>query len=147
MKKATLSFASASVCLALSGPALADMVIDWNREAVAAALAARQSPSMAARNIAIVHLAIFEAVNSLEPRYTPYRRRLPTDPAASPQAAAAAAAHHALVRLVPEQHKELDAALQACSPSCPTDQPGPQDWSWASKPRRRSSPSAATTAR
>jgi len=113
MKKATLSFASVSVCLALSGPALADMVIDWNREAVAAALAARQSPSMAARNIAIVHLAIFEAVNSLEPRYTPYRRRLPTDPTTSPQAAAAAAAHHALVQLIPEQRKQLDSALQA----------------------------------
>ncbi len=113
MKQAILSFASASVCLALSGPSLADVVSDWNRDAVAAALAARQTPSMAARNIAIVHLAIFEAVNSLEPRYAPYRKRLPADPAASPQAAAAAAAHHALVRLLPEQHKELDAALQA----------------------------------
>ena len=113
MKQAILSFASVSVCLALSGPSLADVVADWNREAVAATLAARQTPSMAARNIAIVHLAMFEAVNSLEPRYAPYRRRLPADPAASPPAAAAGAAHHALVRLIPEQRKELDSALQA----------------------------------
>lgn len=99
---------------ALAAPcALADMVTDWNETAVAAGYTARVSPDMHSRNMAIVHLAAFEALNSIEPRFTPYRARLPVEPGASPEAAVAAAAHDALVRLFPEQAKELDAALQA----------------------------------
>jgi hypothetical protein len=56
---------------------------------------------------------VFEALNSLEPRYTPYRARLPADRGALPDAAAAAAAHGALVKLFPEQAKDFDATLQA----------------------------------
>ena len=113
MKPATLSFVSSSICMAVGNTAVADIVSDWNMHAVAAAQTARQSPSMAARNMAIVHLAMFEAVNSLEPRYAPYRKLLPAEPGSSGEAAAAAAAHHALLRLLPEQKKDLDSALQA----------------------------------
>ena len=97
MKPATLSYASASMCLALSSTAMADVVTDWNMHGVDAGYTARHSPSLSARNMAIVHLAMFEALNSLEPRYTPYRARLPADAGSSPEAAAAAAAHYALV--------------------------------------------------
>lgn len=68
---------------------------------------------MHSRNMAIVHVAMFEAVNSIEPRYTPYRTRLQAAPGTSQDAAAAAAAHYALVRLFPEQTKDFDKALQA----------------------------------
>jgi len=112
MKPATLSLASVSICLGLTGNVFADMVGDWNVHGVAATRTARQSPSMAARNLAIVHLAMFEAVNSLEPRYAPYLAQLPADPASSREGAAAAAAHHALVRLMPEQKEALDAAFR-----------------------------------
>ena len=61
----------------------------------------------------MVHLAMFEALNSIEPRYTPYRARLSADPDASREAAAASAAHAVLVRVYPEQAPELDKALQA----------------------------------
>jgi hypothetical protein len=55
---------------------------------------------------------MFEAVNSIEPRYRPYRARLPALPGSSRDAAAAAAAHYVLVRIYPNQAKELDKALQ-----------------------------------
>ena len=112
MKPAAVSLASVSICLGLTGNVFADMVADWNVHGVATTQTARQSPSMAARNLAIVHLAVFEALNSVEPRYAPYLAQLPADPASSAEAAAAAAAHQVLVRLIPEQTQVLDAALR-----------------------------------
>lgn len=61
----------------------------------------------------MVHLAMFEALNSIEPRYRPYRARLAAEPDTSRDAAAAVAAHYVMVRVYPAQKKELDKALQA----------------------------------
>ena len=91
----------------------ADVITDWNEKAVAAGYTARFSPDMQSRAMAITHIAMFEAVNSIEPRYTPYRTRLQTEPGTSRDAAAATAAHYALVRLFPDQSKDFDKALQA----------------------------------
>jgi hypothetical protein len=93
--------------------ARADVVTDWNEKAVAAGYTARIRPDQHSRNLAIVHVAMFEALNSIEPRYTPYRTRLPVEAGTSRDAAAANAAHYALVRLFPEQAKDFDKALQA----------------------------------
>lgn len=113
MKPATRIIASTSLFLALSSIAMADVITDWNEKAVAAGYAARIAPDLHSRNMAIVHVAMFEAVNSIEPRYTPYRTRLQAEPGSSRDAAAAAAAHYALVRLFPDQTKDFDQALQA----------------------------------
>jgi len=56
---------------------------------------------------------MFEAVNSIDARYQPYRKRLDAEPGASREAAAAAAAHYVLTRIYPDQAKEFDQALQA----------------------------------
>jgi hypothetical protein len=101
----------------------ADAVSDWNQLAADAVGAARVSPDMQARNMAVVHLAIFEALNSIEPRYQPYRAKLPVEAGALPDAAVAAAAHDALVRLLPEQAKQADQALEAALAKMP-DSPG-----------------------
>ena len=94
-------------------PARADVVSDWNERAVGAVYAARMSPDAQSRTMGMLHVAIFEALNSLQPRYKPYRNKLPVEAGTVPEAAVAAAAHHVLVRLVPEQTRELDAFLQA----------------------------------
>jgi hypothetical protein len=113
MKHRKAAFASVSLFLATGTAAMGDVVSDWNVRAVDAGYAARVSPDLHSRNMAIMHIAVFEALNSLEPRYTPYRTRLRTEAGTSPEAAAASAAHLALVRLFPDQAKPLDAALQA----------------------------------
>jgi len=102
-----------SLLVSLHGAVRADMISDWNEKAVNAGNTARVGNFPTARNIAMVHLAMFEALNSIEPRYTPYRARLSADPDASREAAAASAAHAVLVRVYPEQGPELDKALQA----------------------------------
>jgi hypothetical protein len=103
--------------------ARADAVTDWNEKAVTAVYAARHSPDLQSRCMAIMHIAVFEALNSIEPRYTPYRMRLPAEPGALPEAAAAVAAHHVLVKLIPDQSKDLDVALQTALAKLP-DGPG-----------------------
>ena len=103
----------ASLLFAFTRPATADVITDWNQRAVSAGYTARVSPTVSARNIAIIHIAMFEALNSIEPRYTPYRARLPVEPGASRETAAAAAAHYILVRAYPDQAKDYNKAFQA----------------------------------
>jgi hypothetical protein len=97
----------------------ADVVTDWNEKAVTAGYTARITPSESGRNIAMVHLAMFEALNSIEPRYAPYRARLATESTASREAAGASAAHYLLVRLYPDQAKEMDKMFEASLSAVP----------------------------
>jgi hypothetical protein len=99
--------------------ARADAVADWNEKAVAAVYTAGMSPDQQSRSLAIVHIAVFEALNSIEPRYAPYRTRLPVEPGTTPEAAAAAAAHATLKKLFPAQGADFDAFLQAALSKIP----------------------------
>ena len=65
----------------------------------------------AARAYAMMHIAMFDAVNSIEGGYTPYRVRVPAYRMASGEAAAAQAAHDVLVALLPAGTAGFDAAL------------------------------------
>jgi len=99
--------------IGFNGFANADVITDWNEKAVSAGYAARISPSLSARNIAMVHVAMFEAINSIEPRYAPYRARLAVEAGASPEAAASAAARYLLVRMYPDRAKEIERAYES----------------------------------
>jgi PAP2 superfamily len=113
MRHAMSRILVASLLMCLCGLATADVVTEWNEKAVAAGYAANVGAPPNARTVAIVHLAMFEALNSIQPRYTPYRKQLPVEPGASRVAAAAAAAHYVLVRTYPAFAKDLDKDLQA----------------------------------
>ena len=108
---------SATVAIALLAfvssafPARADMVTDWNVIALDTIPATISGPPHA-RHMGYVQAAVFDAVNSVERKYTPYAvdRR---EPGASPEVAAAVAAHGMLVRFYPAQKAMLDAKLNA----------------------------------
>src|SRR3954452_21624154 len=89
----------------------ADMVLEWNVVAGEATRVARLSPNFQTRALAMVHGAVFDAVNGIDGGYAPYlvTRRAPIW--ASEEAAAAVAAHGVLVSLLPVQQATLDAAL------------------------------------
>jgi hypothetical protein len=91
----------------------ADAVSDWNAKAETIAVEKRMLPPPNARGMAIMHIAMFEAVNAIERRYHPYRLDLAAERDASKDAAAAAAAHAVLVALHPDHEKGLDAHLVA----------------------------------
>jgi len=91
--------------------ASADAVLDWNKIAIDTVIAARQAPPETTRSMAIVHAAVFDAVNAVESKYKPYHPGIAAPAGASPAGAAAGAAHMALTRLFPDQAGRLDASL------------------------------------
>jgi hypothetical protein len=53
------------------GAASANVITDWDEKAVAF-IQPRMVPPVAYRAMAILHIAMFDAVNSIEPLYQPY---------------------------------------------------------------------------
>src|SRR5438105_13259692 len=91
--------------------ASANVVTDWDEKAVAF-IQPRMVPPVAYRAIAIVHIAMFDAVNSIEPVYRPYYAQLPATRETTKEAAAAAAAGAALITLLPVAASSTPLALQ-----------------------------------
>ena len=89
--------------------ACADVIAQWNEKAIAIATAGGQNPLVVSRTVAIVHTAMFDAVNSIENRYAPYAVRVSAQPGSSAEAAAVTAAYAALAALLPSQEPELEA--------------------------------------
>lgn len=88
--------------------AKADAVLDWN--AIMVRTVGTQNPFAQARFAAIMHLAVFEAVNSIAKEYEPYLGTIAAPKGASPEAAAIAAAHSVLREYFPGNAATLDAA-------------------------------------
>jgi hypothetical protein len=61
--------------------------------------------------MALVHVAMFDAVNAIDRTYEPYHARVPASSGASLEAAAAQAAHDTLVALYPTLQAVFDEAL------------------------------------
>jgi hypothetical protein len=97
----------------LARSARQDEVLAWNRITLDTIRATRLDPPRATRTLAMVHLAIFDAVNGIAGVYEPYHVRDPAPPGASLYAAAAVAAYTVLVGLYPERRDRLADALDA----------------------------------
>ncbi len=100
----------------------ADVVTDWNQKAVEVVVADSTPATLASRNMAMVQVAVFEAVNAISRAHAPYRLRLAAERGASPDAAIAAAAHGVLLRLYPSRQAMLDSALDAALAAMPDTQ-------------------------
>src|SRR6476660_1510994 len=90
--------------------ASANVITDWDEKAVTF-LQPRFVPPVAYRAMAIIELAMFEAVNSIDQHYKPYRDVLQVTPNTSQEAAAASAAAAAMTKLVPDAASDIQAAL------------------------------------
>jgi PAP2 superfamily protein len=100
-------------------------VIQWNRNLLAIVRTpGAQSPTVhSTRSFAIMHAAIYDAVNAIDKTHQPYLVRLTGAPrSASQDAAAVAAAHQVLVALYPAFKATLDAELQQSLAQIPDGQ-------------------------
>jgi hypothetical protein len=95
----------------LSGPVSADVIGDWNEKAVAFVTKHRMLPPQAERVVASVHVAMFDAVNSIERRYRPYRLAVTTAKDTSKETAAAVAAGMVLAGMHPKDAEELNSLM------------------------------------
>src|SRR5262249_54291903 len=91
----------------------ADVVLEWNQVLLDTLKADHLLPLYFAREAAIVHAAIYDAVNALHRSYTPLFAAVQASRGASIEAAAAQAAHDTLVALSPAHREALDATLAA----------------------------------
>src|SRR6266576_2986553 len=90
-------------------------VVEWNRTLLAIVRTPGAQPATihSTRNFAILHAAIYDAVNAIDGSHTPYLIRLTwVSPTASQEAAASAAAHEVLVALYPSFKATLDTQFQ-----------------------------------
>ena len=90
-------------------------VIEWNKTLLSIVRTpGAQPPTIhSTRNFAMMHVAMFDAVNDIAARFSPYLVRQSTEPrSASPVAAADQAAHDVLLALYPDFQSMLDAQLQ-----------------------------------
>jgi len=90
-----------------------DVILQWNRVLMETVRTPGQQPAtiMPVRSYAIMHGAMFDAVNSIDRSHTPYFVDVPGSPNASIEAAAAQAAHDVLVGLYPTRVAIFDAEL------------------------------------
>ena len=100
---------------ARNAPVSGQPVIDWNQVLLAIVNTPGAQPSniQPTRNFAILHAAIYDAVNSIDRTREPYLISVRAPRGASESAAADAAAHTALVGLYPAQQSSLDTDYAA----------------------------------
>ena len=105
------------VVAALPLAAKADVVSDWNVTTQSVLLATGGSPGV---YYAMVHAAIYDAVNAIDGRHQVFAVRPKTQhEGASMEAAAATAAYRLLLRLYPSQQALLDAAYASSLAAVP----------------------------
>ena len=63
--------------------AAADSITEWNERTFACTVTAKQGPYPASRALAMVHVAMFDAANSIEHRYSAYKVQLSARPGSS----------------------------------------------------------------
>ena len=81
-------------------------------DAVLAAVKTHKTPPpVAARNLALVHVAMYDSVVLTDAEYRPFRSTVRAPAGADPAAAAAIAAHRVLIDLYPCDTDDLDCAL------------------------------------
>jgi len=113
MKPSQVLTASLYGIALLAGPSSrGDAVTEWSAYLDEAVFATAQPVPAQPRTAAIVHLAMFEAVNGLERRYMPYHVTETGPRAARADAAAVQAAYAAMRALFPTQAEVLDARLE-----------------------------------
>ena len=102
------------LALLLSVPvaaAAANVITDWDEKAVGV-VQTKMPPPSSYRIMAIMHLAMFEAVNSIDPHYKPYKAKLPASSETSKEAAAVTAAGIVLSKLVPDAAADVQSAAK-----------------------------------
>src|SRR5205085_11720012 len=109
-------------CIATAcSPSRADVVFDWSN--VAAQTLRNDTffpgPTWGSRNLAIMHAAVYDAVNSIERTHQPYHVDITAPPGASREAAAVQAAYRTLVSLYPAQQAALASARAASLANIP----------------------------
>ncbi len=111
--KRLFAYAAAIGSLALCSSAgrAQDVITEWNQELLETIRISNTAPPAAARAMAMVHTAAFEAVNSIDRNYRPYVSYFNCPTGTDKRAAAAVASRDMMAALFPSRAAEFDARL------------------------------------
>jgi hypothetical protein len=111
------SIPATGLAITVAASARANVITDWDEKAVA--IVAPMPPYPAQRLMGMVHVAMFDATNSIARRYRPYLVQLPAAPTTSKEAAATAAAAAILATIDPKTASEVKVAVATYLASIP----------------------------
>ncbi len=117
--------------LGLAVAVAADVITDWNEKAQPI-VTAYSLAAPAYRDMAMMHVAMFQCVNAIEPLYQPHKTKLQAPPMTSKEAAASVAAATVLSKLHPSDAPKLDAMLKDYLAQIPDGQAKSDGSRWAS---------------
>lgn len=121
-----------AVALVAQG-ARADIVIDWNEAALGVIRARNTPPPAAARNLAILHVAVYDAVNGIHRTHASHLVKDRAPAGASVRAAASTAARLALVALYPGDKVTFEALDLSIQSSIPADVAREKGIAWGTR--------------
>jgi hypothetical protein len=104
---------------AMTGGARADIVTDWNVTALQLTQAVDAPGGVQSRALTMIHVAMSDAINTVQNRYTRLVVTEPLAPNVSAEAAAASAARTILVQLFPKHKEMIEQAYTASVKTIP----------------------------
>ena len=110
-KRLLLSAISVAVPLVWSATIQADEVLYWNEVLLTSIADTSMPPPVASRAMAMMHTAIYDAVNSIDRLHEAYAGQWKTAPGTSPEAAVAQAARDVLANLFPSKASSFNTTL------------------------------------
>jgi hypothetical protein len=121
----SLSVAIAAIVLFTSQSTRADVISDWNEITVQRTITASRPGPTGVIDLAIVHAAMYDAVQAIERKYEPYYAEVP-GASGNPVAAAAKAARDVLVNRFFSQSATIDMLYTQylTANNIPADDPG-----------------------
>jgi hypothetical protein len=93
------------------GSSADDPVLQWNEAALLAIKAEKTPPPLAVRHLAILHIAVFDAVNTIRRTHKPFEVDATVPAGTSEDAAVTGAAHRVLIALYPARSRHFDVLL------------------------------------
>jgi hypothetical protein len=103
-----ITVAFLGVALASPQTARPNVVLDWNAMAIDAIRADDTGPTLSTRNLAILHTAIYDSINSIERTHQPFRFQVIPQGDALAEAAAVSAGYEVMVSLYPSLKARAD---------------------------------------
>jgi hypothetical protein len=117
----TVALAALSALLLVAPSLLANVVLDWNDVMLASIRLENTGPTLSTRSLAILHLAVYDAVNAITRTHQPYRVEITAPAGASAEAAAVTAAYEVMRTLYPGSSARADATFDAWVLAAPND--------------------------
>lgn len=89
-----------------------DVILHWNELMLNAIRSQNSGPTLSSRNLAILHCAVYDAVNAIEKKAQPYSFLGEAEPGLNSEIAAVAAAHRVMLELYPSMEASAESLYE-----------------------------------